>query len=327
MNNRQQVINNRRVMSGSLKRQCAFLTMLIPGFIVLVLFSYLPMPGVILAFKSYKLAIPPKDFWIQNRFIYSLFVASDWSGLANFEFLLRSPDTFKIIRNTVLYNVLFAVVGVVLQVTLAVVVNEMRNRRSAKLYQSVLFLPYFISWIIVMYVLYALINAKGIFNQMNLLTGGATVDYYAKKEYWPWFFLVSNIWKYTGNGSIIYLATISGFDQELYEAAAIDGAGKWKQIKHIMIPQLIPTIVLLQILAVGRIFNGDFEMFYSLPNGSGVIQDVTTTIDVYVYNMMRRGSRLGQPAAGALFQSVVGFVMVLVTNLIVRKSQPEMALF
>ena len=136
-----------------------------------------------------------------------------------------------------------------------------------------------------MYVLYALINAKGVFNQMNTLMGAPTVDYYAKKEYWPWFFTVSNMWKYAGYGSIIYLATLSGFDQELYEAAAIDGAGKWKQIRYIMIPQLIPTIVLLQILAIGRIFNGDFEMFYSLPNGSGTISDVTWTIDVYVYNM------------------------------------------
>ena len=323
----QQVINGRRIMSGSFKRQGAFFTMLIPGVIVLLLFCYLPMPGIILAFKNYKLAMPPKDFWIQNKFIYSLFVTSEWTGLSNFEFLLRSPDTFKIIRNTIGYNVLFAVVGVVLQVALAVTINEMRNRRGAKLYQSVLFLPYFISWIIVMYVLYALINARGIFNQLNVLTGGSSIDYYAQKQYWPWFFLVSNIWKYTGNGSIIYLATISGFDQELYEAAAMDGAGKWKQIRHIMLPQLVPTIVLLQILAIGRIFNGDFEMFYSLPNGSGVIQDVTTTIDVYVYNMMKKGSRLGQPAAGALFQSLVGFLMVLTTNLIVRKRQPEMALF
>ena len=323
----QQVINSRRVMSGSTKRQAAFLTMLIPGFIILVLFCYLPMPGVILAFKKYKLAMPPEGFWIQNKFLYSLFVKSGWVGLGNFEFLIRSPDTFKILRNTIVYNVVFAVVGVVLQVALAIAINEMRNRRSAKLYQSVLFLPYFISWIIVMYVLYALINARGVFNQFNVLTGNPTVDYYAQKQYWPWFFLVSNVWKYTGNGSIIYLATLSGFDQELYEAASIDGAGKWKQIKYIMLPQLVPTIVLLQILAIGRIFNGDFEMFYSLPNGSGVIQDVTTTIDVYVYNMMKKGSSLGQPAAGALFQSVVGFVMVLTTNLIVRKYQPDMALF
>jgi len=301
--------------------------MVIPGVVLLILFCYLPMPGVILAFKNYKLAIPPKDFWLQNKFLYSLLFNSEWSGLSNFEFLIKSPDTFKIIRNTVGYNLLFMVVGIVLQVTLAISVNEMRNRRSAKLYQSVLFLPFFISWIIVMYVLYALINSKGVFNQINLALGGETIDYYAKKQYWPWFFLVSNIWKYTGYGSIIYLATISGFDQELYEAGAIDGAGKWKQIRYIMLPQLVPTIVLLQILALGRIFNGDFEMFYSLPNGSGIISDVTTTIDVYVYNMMKKGSRLGQPAAGALFQSVVGFVMVLGTNLVVRKTQPDMALF
>ena len=317
----------RRSMSGNVSRQAAFLTMMIPGFILLILFCYLPMPGIILAFKSYKLAIPPEGYWIQNRFIYSLFVNSEWTGLSNLEFLIRSPDTFKILRNTLCYNVFFMFTGIVLQVALAVTVNEMINRRGAKLYQSIMFLPYFISWIIVMYVLYALINAKGIFNQLNTALGNTTVDYYSKKGYWPWFFTIANMWKYTGYGSIIYLATLSGFDQQLYEAAAIDGAGKWKQIRYIVLPQLVPTIVVLQILAVGRIFNGDFEMFYSLPNGSGVISDVTYTIDVYVYNMMKKGSRLGQPAAGALFQSVFGFLTVLITNFVVKRIEPDMALF
>ena len=323
----QQVINNRRVMSGTFKRQAAFLTMLIPGVILLLLFNYLPMPGVIMAFKKYRLGIPPKDFWIQNKFIYSLFVNSKWVGMSNFEFLIKSPDTFKIIRNTVGYNVLFMVVGVFLQVGLAIAINELRNRRAAKVYQSVLFLPYFISWIIVMYVVYAFISLNGVFNKIGAMMGMDQIRFYGEKQYWPWIFLFSNIWKYTGQGSIIYLATISGFDQELYEAAAIDGASKWQQIKHIMLPQLVPVIVMLQILAVGRIFNGDFEMYYSLPNGSGVISDVTNTIDVYVYSMMRTGSSLGYPAAGALFQSIVGFVLVLTTNIIVRKAQPEMALF
>ncbi|NLG25789.1 MAG: sugar ABC transporter permease, partial [Clostridiales bacterium] len=212
-------------------------------------------------------------------------------------------------------------------VALAVGVNELRNRFAAKLYHTILFMPYFVSWIVVAYVVYALVSDRGLFNQMAVALGGAKTNYYATPGYWPYLFLAANLWKYTGNGSIIYLATITGFDQQLYEAAAIDGAGKWKQFKFITLPQLVPVIVLLQILAIGRIFYGDFDMFYSLPNGSGPLRQVSTTIDVYVYNMMRGGQQLGYSAAAAFFQSIVGFVLVLGTNLIVRKIEPDMSLF
>ncbi|GHU67761.1 sugar ABC transporter permease [Clostridia bacterium] len=317
----------RRAVPGERRRQFAYLSMLLPGLALLFCFSYLPMPGIIMAFKRYKLAIPPRDFWMQNKFIYSVFIQNPWVGLDNFKFLLSTPDAWMITRNTVGYNLLFMVTGLVLSVGLAVVISEMRNHRTAKVYHTILFLPYFISWIVVAYVLYALINARGVFNQIALMTGGTTVNYYATSKYWPYMFLISNIWKYTGNGSIIYLATISCFDQELFEAAAIDGAGKWKQFRYITLPLLMPVIVLLQILAIGRIFNGDFDMFYALPNGSGLIRNVTYTIDVYVYYTMRYGQSLGYSAAAAFFQSIVGFVLVLSTNMIVRKVQPEMSLF
>ena len=220
------------------------------------------------------------------------------------------------------------VVGVILQVGLAVIINEMRNRRTAKVYHTIMFMPYFISWIVVMYALYAIIGDKGFINQMRT----EPVRFYAgsARGYWPFFFLLAQIWKYTGQGSIIYLATITGLDEQLYEAAAIDGAGKWKQLMYITIPQLMPVIVMLQILAVGRIFNGDFDMFYTLPNGSGSLKQVTTTIDVYVYNTLKAGNlrnSFGYASAAAFFQSTVGFVLILITNLIVRRHQPEMALF
>jgi len=208
-----------------------------------------------------------------------------------------------------------------------VVINELRNRRVAKLYHTVLFLPYFISWIVCAYALYALISATGMFNQLAKAFGAPTVNYYTKSQYWPYIFLIANIWKYTGNGSIIYLATLTGLDQDLYEAAAIDGAGKWRQFWAITLPQLMPTIVLLQILAIGRIFNGDFDMFYSLPNGSGILRNVTNTIDIYVYNALKGGSQMGYAAAGAFLQSSVGFVLVLTTNMIVRRVEPDMSLF
>ena len=314
-------------LPGGRRRQLAFLMMLLPGVAFLLCFSYLPMPGIIMAFKSYKLAIPPKDFWIQNKFIYSIFVKNPWIGLSNFKFLIATPDAWMITRNTVGYNLLFMSTGLVLTVGLAVVINELRNRRVAKLYHTILFMPYFISWIVCMYALYALISTTGLFNQLAKAVGSPTVNYYSKTKYWPFIFLVANIWKYTGNGSIIYLATLTSFDQDLYEAAAIDGAGKWRQFLSITLPQLMPTIVLLQILAIGRIFNGDFDMFYSLPNGAGMLRSVTNTIDVYVFNTMRAGSQMGYAAAAAFFQSTVGFILILTTNMIVRRVEPDMSLF
>ncbi len=312
---------------GGWKRQAIYLTMVLPGVIFLLLFSYLPMPGIILAFKNYRMTMPTENSLFQNVFLNSL-IASPWNGLNNFTYLLK--DAPMLIRNTVGYNLLFMVVGVVLQVGLAVIINEMRNRKTAKIYHTIAFMPYFVSWIVVMYALYAMIAFNGFFNQMGTMFGKDPIKYYSQKQYWPWIFLIANIWKYTGQGSIIYLATLTGFDEQLYEAGSIDGAGKWQQFRYITLPQLLPTIVMLQILAVGRIFNGDFDMFYSLPNGSGTLRQVTTTIDVYVYDMLKKGNlrnSFGYAGAGAFFQSVVGFVLILVTNRIVKRHQPEMALF
>jgi len=303
--------------------------MILPGAIWLLLFSYLPMPGIVMAFKTYRLTRPPADFWIQNKFIYSL-IKSPWVGLDNFKFLILPTNmnaTLMYVRNTVGYNLLFMVVGLVLSVALAVVIFELTNRFWAKLYHSILFLPFFISWIVVAYVVYALGSSEGILNGIATSMGWGTVEIYKEKIFWPFIFLIANIWKYTGNGSIIYLATITGIDYELYEAAAIDGAGKWKQFTNITLPHLIPVIVLLQILAVGRIFTSNFNMFYTLPSGAALVKDVTFTIDVFVYNMLRSNLPLGYPAATAFLQSIVGFILILITNYIVRKTKPEMALF
>ena len=318
----------RRGMAGNTKRQFAYLLMVLPGVIFLLMFAYLPMPGATLAFKFYQMTVPPADHWLQDTFLYSVFFGSEWVGLDNFTFLLKEAPI--LIRNTVGYNLLFMFVGLVLQVGLAVIINEMRNRRTAKVYHTIMFMPYFISWIVVMYALYALISADGIVNQIITATGSKAIKFYSKKKYWPYIFTIAQIWKYTGQGAIIYLATLTGFDEQLYEAGAIDGASKWQQFLYITLPQLMPVIVMLQILAVGRIFNGDFDMFYSLPNGSGTIKDVTQTIDVYVYNTLKKGqlrNSFGYSGAAAFFQSVVGFVLILTTNAIIRRHQPDMALF
>lgn len=307
----------------------SYLLMILPGALWLFLFAYLPMPGIIMAFKTYKLTRPPDDAWFQNRFIYSL-LNSPWVGLENFQYLILPSNlntTLLYVRNTLLYNLLFMVVGLVLAVTLAVIIFELTNRFWAKLYHSIFFLPYFISWIVVAYVVYALANSSGIINSTLASLGLGPLEIYKEKVYWPFIFLLANIWKYTGNGSIIYLATITGIDRELYEAAAIDGAGKWKQFTHITLPHLIPVIVLLQILAVGNIFGSDFDMFYTLPAGAALVKDVTYTLDVFVYNMLRSNLPLGYPAAAAFLQSIVGFFLILLTNFIVRKTRPELALF
>lgn len=307
----------------------SYLLMVLPGAIWLLLFSYLPMPGIVLAFKTYKLSRPPADYWIQNKFVYSL-INSPWVGLENFRYLAlptNIENTLMYVRNTVLYNLLFMVVGLVLSVALAVMIFELTNRFWAKLYHSVLFLPYFISWIVVAYVVYALGSANGIVNNLFASMGMDPIEVYKEKSLWPFIFLTANVWKYTGYSSIIYLATITGVPRELYEAAAVDGAGKWKQFTSITLPHLIPVIVLLQILAVGRIFGSDFDMFYSLPNGAALVKNVTYTLDVFVYSMLRSSVPLGYPAAAAFLQSLLGFILILITNAIVRRTRPELALF
>jgi putative aldouronate transport system permease protein len=308
------------------RRHGAYFLMLLPGLVFLIVFAYLPLPAIILAFKNYRLIMPPADAFIQNPFIYSL-INNDWVGLSNFNYIFRSPDSAIFLRNTILYNILFMALSVIFGVSVAIGINELRQRFAAKIYHTVLFLPYFLSWIVITYVLYAFISQNGLVNQLLKGMGMEPVSFYTTTAVWPILLPLANIWRYAGYSSIIYLATLTGFDQQLYEAAAIDGAGKWKQFKFITFPLLVPTIVLLTILAVGRILNGDFDMFYSLPNGAGAVRNATLTIDVYVYTAMRTGQPLGLPAAAAFFQSVIAFVLVLTTNAIVRKVEPDMAMF
>jgi putative aldouronate transport system permease protein len=219
------------------------------------------------------------------------------------------------------------VVGLIFSVGLVLRINDLRQKLAAKVYHTIIFLPFFISWIVVSYVVYGLFATNGVFNQVLRSMNADTVVWYNEPGIWPFIYVIANVWRYTGNGSIIYLAALIGFDQQLYEAAAIDGAGKWQQMIRITLPQLVPIIVLLQILAVGRIFSSDLDMFWSLRNGSGPLREISLTIDVYVMNAIRSGAKFSQTAAADLFKNAVGFVMVLGTNLIVRKTAPELALF
>lgn len=299
-----------RKKKRNLLRYTPIYLMGIPGIIYLIANNYLPMFGIVIAFKKLSL----------KRGIFG----SDWAGFDNFTFLFKSNVAWKIIRNTVFYNVAFIILGMVLAVAAAILLNEIRNRYASKTYQTLILLPYLISWVIISYLVYAyLATDTGLVN--NLL--GTRINFYNDKKYWPFILTFVNLWKSTGYAMIIYFAGVVGISADYYEAARIDGASKWQQIKNITLPQLKPTIITLLILNVGHIFASDFGLFYQVTKNTGALYDVTQTIDVYVYNALMNNSDYGMSSAASVFQSVVGFVLVLITNAIVRKSNRESALF
>lgn len=287
----------------------------LPGIIYMICNNYLPMFGIVIAFKKLNFA--------------KGILASPWCGLKNFEFLFKSSTAFTMIRNTICYNVLWLILGHVLAIASAILLNEITNRFRARFYQSVILLPYLMSWVVVSYLVFAFLSADtGMFNNSILKPLGiAPVNWYSESKYWPFILTFVNHWKNNGYTMIVYFASIVGISQDYYEAAMLDGATKWQQIKHITIPQLVPTIITLMILSVGRIFASDFGLFYQIPRNTGALYSATQTIDVYVYNALMQRSDYGMASAASVFQSIVGFLMVMVTNAIVRKVSRENAMF
>ncbi len=301
-----------------MKRNKELIMLSIPGAIWFLIFAYLPMFGIIIAFKRFR---------VNGGFIKSL-ITSEWVGLQNFQFLFRSSDAWIIVRNTVLYNLVFIVLGIVLPVIVALMLNELRNKKMGKFYQSAMFLPYFLSWVVVSYCLYAFLNPeKGYVNNILTQMGKEGVSWYTEAGYWPWIIILMSQWKGIGYNTVVYLASICGIDNSYFEAATIDGATKWQQIRYITIPLLKPVITILFILSVGRIFSGDFGLFYQLPRNSGALYEVTNIIDTYVYRALTSMGEIGMSSAAALFQSTVGFVLIMVTNYIVKKLDNDSALF
>lgn len=290
-----------------------------PGAIWFLIFAYIPMFGVIIAFKNFRVT--------GNGFIKSL-IDSEWVGLRNFRFLFKSADAWIITRNTVLYNLVFIVLGIVIPVCMAIMLNELLNKKMAKFYQSAMFLPYFLSWVVVSYCLFAFLSVdKGYINHLLSLLGHKGIDWYTETKYWPWIIILMSQWKGIGYGTVVYLASIAGIDKTYYEAAMIDGATKWQQIKFITIPLLRPVITILFILSVGKIFNADFGLFYQLPKNSGPLYPVTNVIDTYVYRGLISLGEIGMSSAAALYQSVVGFILIMLSNYIVKKIDNENSLF
>ncbi|MGG4146700.1 ABC transporter permease subunit [Paenibacillus algorifonticola] len=302
-----------------MNKNTAMLLMVLPATAWFILFSYLPMAGMIIAFKEYR--------YSRNGFLSSI-IESKWVGFQNFKFLFSTNDAYIITRNTVLYNVVFIVLGLVIAVAMAIMLAEITNKRLTKLYQTGMFLPYFLSWVIVGYFVYSFLSLdRGVFNQIAEMMGMDPVNWYSSPGYWPVMIVVVFLWKSVGYNSVIYLAAIMGIDKSLYEAAMIDGANKWQQIRNVTLPMLMPLMTILTLLAIGKIFYADFGLFFQVPRDSGTLYSVTNVIDTYVYRGLKSTGEIGMTTAAGLYQSIIGFILVITSNGIVRKFNKDNALF
>lgn len=308
-------IKNARLMR-QLKNQTPLCLMALPVFILTIMFSYIPMFGLILAFKNFNVRDGIFD--------------SPWIGFKNFSYLFKTNDAAIMLRNTLGYNLMFILINVLFGVAMAVAITMIRSKRASKTYQTVMIMPHFLSMVIVAYLALAFLNMEnGLINSFIKAMGGKGVNWYVEPKWWPVILTIVNVWKETGFGSIIYISTIAGIDTTLYEAADIDGANSWQKIKSITLPMLKTIICIQIILGIGKIFAGDFGLFYQVPMNSGALKETTLTIPVYIYkNMTSGGPRtLGLSSATAFIQSVAGCVLVFATNCIVRKIDEESSLF
>lgn len=292
----------------------------LPTTIWFFLFSFMPMFGIIIAFKDYRI-IPGKGF------VYNL-LHSDWVGFKNFDFLVKSNDIVILLRNTILYNLVFIILGIVIPVTLAIMINLIYSKRKSKVYQTMMFFPHFMSWVVVAYFVYAFLSVdKGLFNQILNDMGKEPVQWYMDKSYWPFILIFMQVWKTMGYSMVVYLASITGIDGTLYEAAVIDGANKKQQVRYITIPCLKTVVIMMFILNVGRVFYSDFGLFYQISRGAqGSIFSTTATIDTFVYNALQSSTPLGMTAAATFFQSVACCITILLANWIVKKIDSESAI-
>ena len=303
------------------KKTLMLLTMVAPGAIWLLLLRYLPMGGIILAFKNYK--IYPKDPTFLNNLIHS-----KWVGLDNFKFLFTTGDSWVMIRNTLAYNIVFIILGVIIPVAFAVMMSELSKKFVAKTYQTLMFFPYFLSWVVVSYFLNAFIDAQyGLIPMAQRAAGEAAVSWYTTPGPWPYIIVFANLWKNVGYSTVLYLAAITGIDQTQYEAAAIDGASKWQQILHVTLPNLRTMIAILFILNVGKIFNADFGLFWNVPMQNGALFSVTQVVDTYIYRVLMNTGNIGQSTAAGLLQNIVGFICIIGANAVVRKIDSDSTLF
>ena len=293
----------------------ALYSMTLPGIIFFFLFSYLPLFGLVLAFKNFNV-------------VDGIF-GSPWVGLDNFKFYFKSQFAFITTFNTLFLNILFISIGLVVEVVIALLLSELKGTRLKKIYQSALFFPAFVSWIIVSLLLYNLLNDKfGIINNLILAPMHiAPIPWYNKPEYWRGILVASYLWKNTGYYVVIYLAAILGIDQEMIEAARIDGTNKLQEIWHITLPHLKTTIAVMLFLQLGRVFFGDFQMIYAIIGDNGMLFPTTDIIDTYVYRALRLNGDLGMGAAVGLYQAILGFIVVIVVNKLGKRYDENLSIF
>lgn len=297
-------------------RKYRFLYLLaVPGFVYLIINNYMPMVGLMLAFKNYSFA--------QGIF------KSPWCGLSNFSYLFASKWAKIMFRNTICYNLVFIVLGTVFAIFVAIVLGEVRNARAKKIYQTVILIPYLVSMVLVGYLVYAMLSYSNGFINKGILEnlGLEGINWYTEPKYWPFILTIVSMWKGFGFQSIVFYATIIGFDKTYYEAAVVDGATIWKQITKITLPLLRPTVIILTIMSLGRMFASDFGLFYQVPMNTGTLYTATTTIDTFVYRAMMEDHDVGRSLAAGFLQSILGFAVVMLTNTIVRRVEPDSALF
>ncbi|CAI6080667.1 putative multiple-sugar transport system permease YteP [Cohnella sp. JJ-181] len=294
---------------GHMKRNRELMLLSAPGILYQLIFAYLPMVGLIIAFKNY-------------RYDLGMF-GSKWVGLDNFKYLFSTDAAWRITRNTVLYNLGYMLITTIAALLLAVLLNEIKAKWT-RFYQTALFLPHFLSWVLVGYIAYAFLNhADGFINRTLEALGMAPVSWYQDSDPWPFILILVHLWKAVGFTTLIYFAGIMGISGDYYEAARIDGATKRQMAMKITVPLLSPLIVIMLILSIGNMFRGDFGLHYFIPNNSGFLFSSTDVIDTYVYRALREVGNVSMSAATGLYQSVVGFVLVLLANGIVRRINPD----
>lgn len=297
-----------------LRRNLALLVLAAPALIYLFVFKYLTMFGVIVAFKRYRTV--------------DGILGSPWVGFDNFRFMFGTGQIWIVIRNTLALNLLFLIAGTIMSIIVAILIYEIYTSRITRAYQTTLFFPQFISWVLVSYFVYALLSTEsGILNNLLREYGLNPVNWYSSPEYWPLILLLASLWKGVGAGSLLYLAGLLSIDPQYYEAARMDGANKWQEIRYITLPLLMPVMTIQILIAIGFIFNADFGLFYQVPRNNAALYPITDVVDTFVYRSLTRINNVGMAAAAGLMQAVVGFVLVLLSNWLVRRWDPERALF
>lgn len=307
-------LKNRAKRQGFFAKYLPLYALMLPGLAYLVINNYMPMIGLTFAFKKIN----------YNVGVFN----SPWCGLSNFSFLFKTDDAFIIFRNTICYNLVFIILGNVVAIIIAILLEQIRTK-ALKLYQTCILIPYLLSITVVSYLAFAFLSSDSGFINNSILEplGIEPISWYSTPRYWPFILVFINLWKGFVYSSILYFATLIGIDGSYYEAAVIDGASTWQQIKYVTLPCLKTTIITLVIMAIGRMFYSDFGLFYQVPMNNGMLFDVTNTIDTYVYRGLLQLNDVGRSSAAGFLQSLLGFILVMGTNLVTRKVDPDSALF